>query len=208
MMEILINYQKLSYSMDIEYIKENYRFETLTGEHDLSNFNCASDDLNDFLKSDALTQQKSKLNLTKLVMCDDTIVGYVSLLTDTIPLRDIRDEDTKQVIKDQLDITSKKRKLPSIKIGRFAIDEKYAHKGLGSEILMSVLFNVKNIAEDNVGLRFVTVEGYARAYNFYTNHNFINLKKDDDKIKGKLDIIIERNPEQTFYLYLDLRVLE
>ena len=207
-MEILINYEKQSYCMDIEYIKENYRFETLTDEHDLSNFKCASDDLNEFLKSDALTQQKSKLNLTKLVMCDDAIVGYVSLLTDTIPLRDIRDEDTKQDIKDQLDITSKKRKLPAIKIGRFAIDEKYARKGLGSEILMSILFNVKNIAENNVGLRFVTVEGYATAYNFYTNHNFINLKKDDDKIKEKLDIIIERNPEQTFYLYLDLRVLE
>lgn len=194
--------------MDIEYIKENYRFETLTDEHDLSKFKCESDDLNDFLKNDVLTQQKSKLNLTKLVMCDDIMVGYVSLLTDTIPLKDIRDEDTKQDIKDQLDITSKKRKLPAIKIGRLAIDEKYAHNGLGSEILMSILFNVKNIAENNVGLRFVTVEGYASAYGFYINHNFINLKKDDDKIKEKLDIIIERDPEQTFYLYLDLRVLE
>lgn len=135
-------------------------------------------------------------------MCDETIVGYVSLLTDTLPLKDIRDEDTKQDIKDQLNFVSKKRKLPAIKIGRLAIDEKYAHKGLGSEILMSVLFNVKNIAEDNAGLRFVTVEGYASAYNFYTNHNFINLEKDDDKIKEKLDIIIERNSEQTFYLYL------
>ena len=99
--------------------------------------------------------------------------------------------------------------MPAIKIGRFAVDEEYSHKGLGSEILMSVLFNVKNIAENNVGLKFVTVEGYASAYQFYTDHNFINLKKkDDDKIKEKLDIIIERNPEQTFYLYLDLRVLE
>jgi len=85
--------------MDIEYIKENYRFETLTEEHDLSEFECESDDLTDFLKNDALTQQKKKLNLTKLVMCDETIVGYVSLLTDTIPLKDIRDEDTKQDIK-------------------------------------------------------------------------------------------------------------
>ena len=73
---------------------------------------------------------------------------------------------------------------------------------------MSILFNVKNIAENNVGLRFVTVEGYARAYKLYTNHNFINLKKDDNIIKEKLDIIIEKDPEQTFYLYLDLRVLE
>lgn len=194
--------------MDIEYIKENYRFETLNGEHDLSDFKCESDDLTDFLKDDALTQQKSKLSLTKLVMCDDTVVGYVSLLTDTILLKDIRDADTKHDIKNQLDITSKKRKLPAIKIGRLALDEKYAHKGLGSEILMSILFNVKNIAENNVGLRFVTVEGYAGAYNFYTRNNFINLKKDDDKIKEKLDIIIEKDPEKTFYLYLDLRVLE
>ncbi|MDO5859411.1 hypothetical protein, partial [Methanobrevibacter sp.] len=33
-----------------------------------------------------------------------------------------------------------------------------------------------------------SVEGYASAYGFYINHNFINLKKDDDKIKEKLDI--------------------
>ena len=184
--------------MDIEYIKENYRFETLSREHDLSEFKCASEDLNDFLKNDALSQQNSKLNLTKLVICDDTIVAYVSLLTDTILLKDIRDEDIKQDIKDHLSISSKKRKLPAIKIGRLAVDEKYSGKGLGSEILMSVLFNIKNIAENSVGLRFVTVEGY----------NFINLKKDDEKIKEKLDIIIERNPEETFYLYLDLRVLE
>lgn len=87
------------YFMNIDYIKENYRFETLTSDHDLSEFKCASDDLTDFLKNDALTQQKNKLNITKVVMCDDIVVGYVSLLTDTIPLKDIRDEDnTKQDI--------------------------------------------------------------------------------------------------------------
>ena len=134
--------------MDIAYIKENYRFETLNEGHDLSEFDCDSDDLNNFLKNDALTQQKNKLNLTKLILCDDdAIVGYVSLLSDTIPLKDIRDEDTKQEIKDQLSITSRKRKLPAIKIGRFAIDKKYSGKGLGSEILMSILFNIKNISE-------------------------------------------------------------
>ena len=142
--------------------------------------------MTDFLKNDALTQQKNKLNLTKVVMCDDTIVGYVSLLTDIIPLKDIRDDETKQDIKDQLSITSRKRKLPAIKIGRLAVDEKYSGNGLGSEILMSILFNVKKIAENNVGLRFVTVEGYARAYNFYVNHNFNSFKKDEDKIKKRI----------------------
>ena len=56
-----------------------------------------------------------------------------------------------------------------------------------------------------MGLRFVIVEGYAKAYSFYVIHNnFKNLKKDDEVIINKLEKIIERNPTQTFYLYLDL----
>jgi hypothetical protein len=56
--------------MEIKEIKENYYFETLTGEHDLSDFDCGDDDLNEFLKNDALTQQNARLNVTKLVMFD------------------------------------------------------------------------------------------------------------------------------------------
>lgn len=48
--------------MDMEYIKNNYRFELLTSEHDLSSFHCDSDDLNEFLKEDALIQQNYKFN--------------------------------------------------------------------------------------------------------------------------------------------------
>ena len=44
---------------------------------------------------------------------------------------------------------------------------------------------------------------------FITEHsNFINLEKNDKIIKEKLDIIIKKNPKQTFYLYLDLKILE
>ena len=66
--------------MDIKYIKENYKFETLNENHDLSEFESDSEDLNDFLKNDALIQQNAKLNLTKLVICDSEIIGFVSLL--------------------------------------------------------------------------------------------------------------------------------
>ena len=85
--------------MNIKYIKENYYFETLNETHDLSNFNSSSSDLNDFLKNDALKLQEGKLSLTKLIICDDEIIGYVSLLTDIIPLKDIRDDITKKRLK-------------------------------------------------------------------------------------------------------------
>ena len=66
--------------MEISYIKENYRFEILSDKHDLSKFNCGVVDLNNFLKYDALNQQDMNLNLTHLVICDDEIIGFVSLL--------------------------------------------------------------------------------------------------------------------------------
>jgi GNAT superfamily N-acetyltransferase len=204
-----INSKNKDNYMKIEYIKENYKFETLTAEHDLSEFDSDSKDLNDFLKNDALKQQRNKLNLTKLITCDEKIIGYVPLLTDLIPLRDIRDDKVKKDIKNQLSLTSKSKGIPALKIGRLAIDKRYSGQGLGSDILMSILFNIKNIAETSVGLRFVTVDGYAKAFNFYVKHNGSNnLKRDDEKIRKKLDTIIERNPNQTFYLYLDLKVLE
>ena len=42
--------------MEIKYIKENYYFETLSEKHDLDNLDCGDNDLNDFLKNDALIQ--------------------------------------------------------------------------------------------------------------------------------------------------------
>ncbi len=50
-------------------------------------------------------------------------------------------------------------------------------------MLVNILFNIKNIAETSVGLWFVTVDGYAKAYKFYVDYNFVNLKKDDEKLR-------------------------
>ena len=90
--------------MKIEYIKQNYYFETLNENHDLSDFDCGDEDLNEFLKNDALIQQKEKLNITKLAICDEKIIGFISLLTDTLILKNIRDEDIKSDIKDKREI--------------------------------------------------------------------------------------------------------
>lgn len=190
--------------MDIEYIKKNYKFETLNKNHDLSDFKSESAELNDFLKNDALKQQNEKLNLTKLVICDDEIIGFVTLLTDGIKLRNIKNEKTKTKIKEKLDINDKKL-VPAIKIGRFAINKKYSKKGLGTYVLRNILSNIKEISEKYVGARFVVVNAYAKAYRFYVeNNNFTCLKNDENKINEKLEKIIKQNPEQTFYLYIDL----
>ena len=190
--------------MKIEYIKQNYYFETLSEDHDLSDFDCGDEDLNDFLKNDALNLQNSNLNVTKLVMCDGKIIGFVSLLTDALILKKINDENLKVKIKGKLGVKSKNTNVPAVKIGRFALDKKFSGKGLGSHILRNILHNLKFIAENNIGFKFIVVEGYAKAFNFYVLKNgFENLKKDDEKVKN-IDFISQRDPTKKFYLYLDL----
>lgn len=193
--------------MDIKYIKDNYIFETLTEEHDLSDFECESDDLNDFLKTDALKQQNEKLNLTKLIVCDGEIIGFVSLLTDSMKLKLLRDEVEKEKIKGKLNF-SENNTPPAIKIGRFAIDRKYSKKSLGTYFLRSILANILKISEENVGLRFVSVDGYASAFSFYVTHNKFKHLKSDEKTLQKIEVIKKKDPTRTFYLYLDLKELD
>lgn len=190
--------------MNIEDIKQNYYFETLTQNHDLSEFDCGDEDLNDFLKNDALNQQKEKLNITKLVIYGNEIIGYATILTDTLILKNIKDENLRTKIKSKLRVTSKNRSIAAVKIGRLAIDKKYSRKGLGSHILRNILKNLKNISENKVGFRFIIIEGYAKAFSFYVVKNGFEYLEKDMKTIEKLDFIIERDPTKSFYLYLDL----
>ena len=190
--------------MKIKDIKENYYFETLNESHYLNDFDCGDEDLNDFLKNDALIQQDKKLNLTKLVICEDMLIGYVSLLTDRLTIKNIREDRIKLDLKNALNINSKNKPIPAVKIGRFALDKKYSGQGLGSHILRNILATLKKISETNVGFRFIVVEGYAKAFNFYVARNgFENLRRDDVKI-GNIEFITKRDPTKTFYLYMDL----
>ena len=190
--------------MDTDYILSNYIFEKLNKEHNLSEFTCDSDDLNDFIKNDALNQQENNLSATKLICCDDEIIGFFSLLADSIELKRIRDEKTKESIKNHL---PKVKKVPAVKIGRFAIDKKYSNQGIGSHIISHIILNILDLSED-LALRFILIEAYAKSYKFYVkNNDFKNLKKDDKKLK-KLDKVIERDPQCTFYLYHDINKLK
>ena len=190
--------------MDIEYIKENYYFEILNEKHDLSNFECDSNDLTNFLKNDALKQQDMNLNLTQLVICDNEIVGFFSLLTDTLKLKTLENNNLKKEIKLELDI-SENNEIPAIKIGRLAIDKKYSKKGLGSHILRNILLSILNLSKTKVGLRFVTVDAYATALNFYVKKNNFSSRKSDTVTLKKIDKIKKQNPNRSFILYLDLK---
>ena len=193
--------------MNTEYIKDHYQFHPLTVEHVLTDFECSSKDLTEFLRNDALTQQELYLNSTNLIMCKDKIIGFVSLLTDTFKIGNIQDEKLKKIIKKELNLIGNKNIVPAVKIGRFAIDKKYAGKGLGGHIFRSILFTLTNIKEI-VGFRYITIDAYASAFGFYVDKHGFEYYRNDEKNVKKIKEIIKKDPEKKFSLYIDLEKIK
>ena len=176
--------------MYIENIKNNYYITKLSENHDLNSFSCGLDDMDQFLKNDALSQQEEKLNVTYLAMYNGQIIGFFSLLSDIIKLKDIENG---------YDLPYKT--CPAIKIGRLAVNEKYASLGFGTVLLDNTCYQIKRISEIH-GVRFITVDAYCSVRGFYYKNEFNHLKIHNEK---KFIRSAQRNPYLTIPLYKDLK---
>ncbi|MDD4651990.1 MAG: hypothetical protein PHQ34_07145 [Methanothrix sp.] len=65
-------------------IHTQLRIAGLREENDLASFCSNSDELNDFLKDDALNAQNDLISRTYLCFWKGTLAGFVTLTTDTI----------------------------------------------------------------------------------------------------------------------------
>lgn len=176
--------------MHIKNIKNNYYIVKLDETQDLNSFSCGLDDIDDFLKNDAFDQQSKNLNVTYLAKYQDDIVGFFSLLSDIIKLKDI-----------ECEYDFPYGTCPAIKIGRFAVNEKYNSLGLGTVLLDNVCYQIKRIS-DIVGVRFITVDAYCNVRDFYYKNEFNHLKVQKE---NKLRRASKRNPNLTIPLYKDLK---
>jgi len=79
---------------------------------------------------------------------------------------------------------------PAIKLGRLAIDKKYAKSGVGSYIVGRMLNGVIFFSK-HIGCRFVTVDAYADAKEVYK----------------KLDFKVHTGGEHTVFMYRDINSL-
>jgi len=118
--------QKLSYS--------EISFVTLTPNinFDYSDFDCGDNDLNDFLKCDALLDSQNFFSSTQLAIYENEVIGFFTLVTDTIHL--------KQNIRDTLSIDYPYgRQIPAIKIARLARSLKFRGYGVGKILMTKII---------------------------------------------------------------------
>lgn len=123
-----------------------------------------SEDMDCFLKEEALIEQEKFLNVTYLFINSDNkeIAGYVSLCNDCIRLNAEEKEES------DLPYLS----VPALKIARLAVDNKYKKRGIGNT-LIQFSFSIANKIRPHSGLVFMTLDCYEHRVSYYESKGFV-----------------------------------
>jgi GNAT superfamily N-acetyltransferase len=144
----------------------------LREEDDLASFCSTSDELNDFLKSDALKAQNDLISRTYLCFWKGALAGFVTLTTDTIGYNLVEHCDSIDGYVYQ--------KYPAIKIARLAVDKRYKRRGIGQNLLLWAIGKAYEISRQ-IGCRYITVDAKRESIDFYLEYEFKIVKKHENR---------------------------
>lgn len=154
----------------------------LSDDTEIKPFRCAEDDLNGFLFDDAKHFQKELMAVTYLLedLQENVTVAYFSLLADKISFN----PDEKSIwnrLNRNIPNPKRRRNYPAVKIGRLAVNEKYAGTGVGTFVLDNIKYAFTTVKR--LGCRFITVDALVSAAPFYEKNGFrffTELDKDEE----------------------------
>lgn len=134
---------------------------------DVQHFDCGDDDLNDFLKNDAIYYTKNNLAVTYLVTDSNKVVSYMSLAMGAIEVK-------KHLFKKDIDPRVRIRYYPCLKIARLSTDKRYQGKGCAAEMIYLAVTIAKEIRK-RAGCRFLMVDAYPdlKVINWYKKRGFV-----------------------------------
>lgn len=145
-------------------------------------FKCPEEDLNGFLFEDAKHFQNELMAVTYLLEDEqeNLTAAYFSLLADKISFN----PDEKSIwnkLNRNIPNSKRRRSYPAVKIGRLAVNERYARNGIGTFVLDSIKYTFTTVRR--LGCRFITVDALNTATDFYKKNGFMfftELDKDEE----------------------------
>ncbi len=166
----------------------------LSSTMEIKPFHSNDADLNNFLKDDALHYLDERMAVTYILEYNDQAVGYFCLLNDKMVF------DTTSISekyfwnrfnrKNKIPNQKRHKTYPAVKIGRLAVANIYEGQGVGRFILDGIKAFLA--ASNDIGCRFLTVDAYYTACDFYAKNQF-NFISDKDQL------------ENTRLMYFDLK---
>lgn len=146
------------------------RLIRLASDTELKGFDCGDEDLNNFLVEDAKGFLDKRIATSFILEAEGNIVAYFCLLNDKISRQDVTNSQWKKIRKD---FPERKQfgSYPAIKIGRFAVSTDYKGRNIGTD-LMNLLKGMLNGNPNYSAFRYLTVDAYLSAINFYLKNDF------------------------------------
>lgn len=146
----------------------------------LKPFDCGKGDLNDFLLEtgddtpNATKYEREHLSKTYVVedIDNNQVLAYFSLACDKIE-RAVSDPAIWNRLSRKIPNAKRRSSYPAIKIGRLAVSKDAQGSGLGQMILAFIKGTF--FGSSKVGCRYLTVDAYLDAENFYAKCNFSPL---------------------------------
>ena len=142
----------------------------LQPDTELNWFDCGDEDLNNFLVEDAKGFLDKRIATSYILEDEGNIVAYFCLLNDKISRQEVTNSQWKK-IKDGFPERKQFGSYPAIKIGRFAVSLQYKGRNIGTD-LMNLLKVMLNENPNYSAFRFLTVDAYLSAIDFYQRNGF------------------------------------
>lgn len=155
----------------------------LTPEDDVESFDCGDQDLNEFIRDDALNQMNAKINVTYLCRYKKRIIGFFTLSADSIKINtdDLEGFQCKDI---------PYREFPAVKIGRLGVCKPYQRRGVATNLILLIVGRAFKLSEC-IGIRYVSVDAYTDLVGFYEKRYFTEFIHDGKRrtVQMYLDIL-------------------
>lgn len=167
--------------MTIEEYQTRFTIRVMRDDEAISAFDCGDGDLNDFILNDAVVYRQSLLAVTYLLEERETgaVAAYFSLANDRIGLKDfVATRDFNRFRRPKFVNAKRLKSYPAVKVCRLAVSKTLRGMGIGSNLLWFIKSFF--VTDNRTGCRFLTVDAYAGAVDFYLANKFEYLNGDDE----------------------------
>ena len=131
----------------------------LSGSHDRQRFDCGRQELNDWLRQVARQHQDKGLSRTFVAIREEEparICGYFALTLAELENRHLPEAWRKKL----------PRRVPGVRLGRLAVDQRFQGKGLGELLMVDALARAQRIYAEagGIGLFVDAIDEQASSY--------------------------------------------
>lgn len=166
-------------SIDFKWETKRLQLDTI-----IKPFESEDAELNDFLLNNAKKYLLQRLAVTYILENETNTIAYFCLLNDTVQRIMAGKARWKKILK-SIPHPKLRSSYPAVKIGRLAVSKQYTGLGFG-RMMIQIVREMLVSDTQQTGCRFVTVDAYMNAVDFYLRNKFEFLTDTDESEATRL----------------------